>query len=101
MMGQLCPPSLLVAISVLEGLFFRQHGLRSISLSYAQQTSPAQDDEAVAALTSLADELLPDVRLARRDLHVHGRATRGPPTGARRAAGGGRPARGPDRARRG
>ncbi|WP_209616408.1 methylaspartate mutase [Saccharothrix coeruleofusca] len=65
MMGQLCPPSVLVAITVLEALFFRQRGLRSISLSYAQQTSPAQDVEAVAALTSLAGELLPDV-----DWHV-------------------------------
>lgn len=61
MMGQLCPPSLLVALSVLEGLFFRQHGLRSISLSYAQQTNPAQDEEAVAALTRLTADLLPDV----------------------------------------
>jgi methylaspartate mutase epsilon subunit len=65
MMGQLCPPGLLVAISVLEGLFFRQHGLRSISLSYAQQTNPEQDREAVLALRRLASELLPDV-----DWHV-------------------------------
>ncbi|MFJ5560790.1 methylaspartate mutase [Streptomyces sp. NPDC093250] len=60
MLGQLCPPSLLVAISVLEAMFFHQHGLRSISLSYAQQTSPEQDAEAVAALRHLATELLPD-----------------------------------------
>ncbi len=59
--GQLCPPSLLVAVSVLEGLFFRQHGLRSISLSYAQQTHPGQDREAVLALRRLGGELLPDV----------------------------------------
>lgn len=65
MQGQLCPPSLLVALSVLEGLFFRQHGLRSISLSYAQQTSPAQDAEAILALRWLAGELLGDV-----DWHV-------------------------------
>ncbi|MEV6874248.1 methylaspartate mutase [Amycolatopsis sp. NPDC051128] len=65
MMGQLCPPSLLVAISVLEGLFFRGHGLRSISLSYAQQTSPEQDREAVLALRTLAAELIGDL-----DLHV-------------------------------
>ena len=65
MLGQLCPPSLLVAISVLEALFFRSHGLRSISLSYAQQTSAQQDREAVAALHRLAAELLPDV-----DRHV-------------------------------
>jgi methylaspartate mutase epsilon subunit len=60
-MGQLCPPSLLVAMSVLEGLFFRQHGLRSISFSYAQQTNIAQDHEALHALRGLAASLLPDV----------------------------------------
>jgi methylaspartate mutase epsilon subunit len=61
MMGQLCPPGLLVAVSILEGMFFRQHGLRSISLSYAQQTNNRQDEEAVAALRRIAVELLPDV----------------------------------------
>lgn len=61
MMGQLCPPGLLVAMSVLECLFFRQHGLRSVSLSYAQQTHPEQDAEAVLALRRLAAEWLPDV----------------------------------------
>ncbi|MFI6067011.1 methylaspartate mutase [Micromonospora sp. NPDC051227] len=61
MLGQLCPPDLLLAISVLEGMFFRQHGLQSISLSYAQQTHPDQDDEAVRALRRLAAELLPAV----------------------------------------
>jgi methylaspartate mutase epsilon subunit len=65
MLGQLCPPSLLVAISVLEGVFFRKHGLRSISLSYAQQANAEQDREAVAALRTLAGELLSDV-----DWHV-------------------------------
>lgn len=60
MLGQLCPPSLLVALSVLEGMFFRQHGLRSISLSYAQQTSAEQDEEAVHALRALAADHLPD-----------------------------------------
>jgi methylaspartate mutase epsilon subunit len=65
MMGQLCPPSLLIALSVLEGLFFRQHGLRSVSLSYAQQTDPRQDDEAVRALRRIAGEELADV-----DWHV-------------------------------
>ncbi|MGA4844603.1 methylaspartate mutase [Streptomyces sp. G45] len=61
MLGQLCPPSMLVAISVLEGVFFARHGLKSVSLSYAQQTSPAQDRQAVAALRHLAAELLPGV----------------------------------------
>ncbi|MFM9368761.1 methylaspartate mutase [Streptomyces sp. Da 82-17] len=65
MLGQLCPPSLLVALSVLEGLFFREHGLSDISLSYAQQTHPGQDLEAVAALRRLAGE-----RLAEADWHI-------------------------------
>lgn len=65
MMGQLCPPALLVAISVLEGLFFRAHGVDSVSLSYAQQTHPGQDVEALRALRSLAAEYLSDV-----DWHV-------------------------------
>ncbi|MEU3455510.1 methylaspartate mutase [Micromonospora sp. NPDC006766] len=65
LLGQLCPPSLLVAVAVLEGMFFRQHGLRSVSLSYAQQTSTEQDEEALAALRRLTDELLPDL-----DSHV-------------------------------
>lgn len=65
LLGQLCPPSLLVAISVLEGLFFWQNGIRSISLSYAQQTSPSQDLEALAALRRLVRELLPEA-----DTHV-------------------------------
>ncbi|MEV6731321.1 MULTISPECIES: methylaspartate mutase [unclassified Streptomyces] len=60
MMGQLCPPGLLVAISALEALFFHRAGLRSISLSYAQQTSPEQDRQAIHALRRLAAELLPD-----------------------------------------
>ncbi|GAA3601341.1 methylaspartate mutase [Kineosporia mesophila] len=65
MLGQLCPPGLLVAISVLEGLFLQQHGVRSLSLSYAQQTSPEQDEGAVLALNRLAAELLPGL-----DLHT-------------------------------
>ncbi len=65
LLGQLCPPSLLVAVSLLEGIFFNTHGLSNLSLSYAQQTSPAQDREAVAALRRLAAEFLPEV-----DWHV-------------------------------
>ncbi|MFE6818280.1 methylaspartate mutase [Streptomyces sp. NPDC057675] len=65
MLGQLCPPGLLVAISALEGVFFHRAGLRSVSLSYAQQTNPEQDRQAVRALRRLAAELLPDT-----DWHV-------------------------------
>ncbi|MFF9520742.1 methylaspartate mutase [Streptomyces achromogenes] len=59
-LGQLCPPSLLVAVSVLEALFFHRHGINSISVSYAQQTHPGQDAEAVAALRRLCAHHLPD-----------------------------------------
>lgn len=62
LLGQLCPPSLLVAVSLLEGLFFRQHGVRSLSLSYAQQTDPRQDEEAVRALRRIATEYLSDTQ---------------------------------------
>ncbi|GGS36091.1 methylaspartate mutase [Actinokineospora fastidiosa] len=61
MLGQLCPPSLLVAISVLEAMFFRQHGLRSVSLSYAQQTDRRQDMEAMDAMHRIAAVELSDV----------------------------------------
>ncbi|MFJ8702955.1 methylaspartate mutase [Streptomyces ardesiacus] len=58
MLGQLCPPGQLVAISVLEALFFRQHGLDDVSVSYAQQANADQDREAVLALRRLCTELL-------------------------------------------
>lgn len=60
LLGQLCPPGLLVAVSALEAVFFHRAGLRSISLSYAQQTDAEQDRDAVHALRRLAAELLPD-----------------------------------------
>ncbi|MET9118148.1 methylaspartate mutase [Streptomyces longwoodensis] len=59
LLGQLCPPALLVAVSVLEALFFTQHGIRSVSLSYAQQTHPGQDEDALLALRQLAARFLP------------------------------------------
>ncbi|PXX71310.1 glutamate mutase subunit E [Nocardia tenerifensis] len=61
LLGQLCPPSLLVAVSVLEGCFFRQHGLRYMSFSYAQGTLAEQDRGALRALRTLAAEYLGDV----------------------------------------
>ncbi|GGQ69852.1 methylaspartate mutase [Couchioplanes azureus] len=65
MLGQLAPPGLLVALSILEGLFFRHHGIASLSLSFAQQTHPGQDLDALRALRHLAGEFLSDV-----DWHV-------------------------------
>ncbi|GHJ15500.1 methylaspartate mutase [Micromonospora sp. AKA38] len=61
MLGQLCPPSMLIAITVLEAMFFRQNGLRSVSLSYAQQTDFGQDHGAIAALRAIAAERLGDL----------------------------------------
>ncbi|MFI7236920.1 methylaspartate mutase [Streptomyces cyaneofuscatus] len=61
MLGQLCPPSLLIAISVLECLFFAEHGITSMSASYAQQYCPEQDAEALGALRLLCAEYLPGV----------------------------------------
>ena len=61
MLGQLCPPSLLIAISILECMFFQQHGVKSVSLSYAQQTCLPQDLVALTALRQLAAERLTNV----------------------------------------
>jgi methylaspartate mutase epsilon subunit len=47
-----------VAITVLEALFFIQEGLDSVSVSYAQQTNSAQDEEAILALHRIASDLL-------------------------------------------
>lgn len=65
MLGQLCPPSMLIAISLLEGMFFSQRGVKSISLSYAQQTCFIQDIAAVKVLRRLSEKWLKDV-----DWHV-------------------------------
>ncbi|KVL44151.1 methylaspartate mutase [Burkholderia territorii] len=58
LLGQLCPPSLLISISILEALFFIQHGIRSVSLSYAQGTLPGQDRAALRVLRELAAQYL-------------------------------------------
>lgn len=54
LLGQLCHPSILVSLGILEALFFQKNGLRDISLSYAQQYSLTQDLAAVSALKRLA-----------------------------------------------
>ncbi|WP_295484812.1 methylaspartate mutase [uncultured Pseudomonas sp.] len=56
MMGQMCDPVILVALNILEGLFLRAHGIKTLSFSYAQGTSPVQDRAAVTALQQLASE---------------------------------------------
>lgn len=63
MLGQLCPPSMLVALSILESLFLEDAGVSDLSVSYAQQTHPRQDVAAVRALRRLADEFFaPETR---------------------------------------
>ncbi len=58
MLGQLCPAELLIAISVLECMFFQASGVLSVSMSYTQGTHSAQDIAALQALHKLAQEHL-------------------------------------------
>jgi len=58
MLGQLCPPSMLIAITVLECIFMRSLGVKSMSLSYAQGSNTEQDLGAISALKLLAEEYL-------------------------------------------
>lgn len=55
LLGQLCHPSILVSLGILEALFFQRNGLKDISLSYAQNYSLYQDLAAVSALKKLAN----------------------------------------------
>jgi methylaspartate mutase epsilon subunit len=55
LLGQLCHPSILVSLGILEALFFKQNGLQDISLSYAQNYNLTQDLAAISALKKLAD----------------------------------------------
>lgn len=62
MLGQLCEPTLLNSLNILEGIFFQKHGLQSMSFSYAQGTSSIQDYAALAALQLLIKKYLPSIR---------------------------------------
>ena len=53
-LGQICHPTIRVALGILEGLFFQENGLLDISLSYAQHYSISQDIAAIFALKKLA-----------------------------------------------
>jgi methylaspartate mutase epsilon subunit len=61
MFGQLCPPDLLVALSLLECKFFRENGIQSVSLSLAQGIHDEQDIGALIALSRIAARHLGDV----------------------------------------
>lgn len=58
MMGQLCPPSILIAITVMEALFMIENGIRSYSLSLAQGTHTSQDVAALNVLRQLGRKYL-------------------------------------------
>jgi len=58
MLGQLCPPSMLIVISILEVLFFNSYGVNSVSVSLAQGTNSQQDIAALKALKKLCNKYL-------------------------------------------
>jgi methylaspartate mutase epsilon subunit len=60
MMGQLNPPALLAAISILESRFAVERGMQSISLSHSQGTNMSQDVGAILALRRLAQQHIPE-----------------------------------------
>jgi methylaspartate mutase epsilon subunit len=66
--GTLIPPSLAIAITVLEAALAALQGVRSVSLGYAEQGNRAQDIAAVLVLRELATSLLR--RLGHRDVAV-------------------------------
>jgi methylaspartate mutase epsilon subunit len=61
MLGQLCPASLLSALTVLEGLFCLDHGIGSISLSHIQGSNDDQDVGALIALRRLAERYFANI----------------------------------------
>lgn len=65
MLGQLCPPSMLIAISILECMYFRDLGIPSVSASFAQGTSTEQDIAALKVLRDIASQ-----RLGKMDWHT-------------------------------
>lgn len=58
MMGQLCPPAILIAITVIEVLFMQANGVKSCSVSLAQGTNSVQDVAALQALRHLCKKYL-------------------------------------------
>ncbi|MGO4293647.1 hypothetical protein [Chitinophaga sp. RAB17] len=58
MMGQLCPPAILIAITVAEAIFMIRNGVKSYSLSLAQGTHTSQDVAALHALRLLGVKYL-------------------------------------------
>ncbi len=57
--GTLVPPSIAIAIGIVEGLLAATQGVRSITLGYGQVGNVVQDVAALRALRSLGEEYLP------------------------------------------
>lgn len=58
MMGQLCPPAMLIAVTVLEAIFFKSFGVNSFSVSLTQGTNQQQDIAALIALRRIGEKYL-------------------------------------------
>ncbi|RQG86198.1 methylaspartate mutase subunit E [Natrarchaeobius halalkaliphilus] len=58
--GTLVPPSIAIAIMLIEGLLAATQGVRSITLGYGQVGNVVQDVAALNALQKLGEEYLPD-----------------------------------------
>ncbi len=58
--GTLVPPSIAIAIGVVEGMLAATQGVRSITLGYGQVGNLVQDIAALRALRALGEEFLPN-----------------------------------------
>jgi methylaspartate mutase epsilon subunit len=57
--GTLVPPSITIAVCVLEGLLAATQGVRSVTLGYGQVGNVVQDVAAIRAMERLGEEYLP------------------------------------------
>ena len=57
--GTLVPPSVTIAICLIEGLLAATQGVRSVTLGYGQVGNVVQDVAAIRAMASLGEEYLP------------------------------------------
>ncbi|RQH03079.1 methylaspartate mutase subunit E [Natrarchaeobius oligotrophus] len=58
--GTLVPPSIAIAVMLIEGLLAATQGVRSLTLGYGQVGNVVQDVAALRALRELGEEYLPD-----------------------------------------
>jgi methylaspartate mutase epsilon subunit len=58
--GTLVPPSIAIAVGLVEGMLAARQGVRSLTLGYGQVGNVVQDVAALRALRKLGNEYLPD-----------------------------------------